>query len=69
VTLRLDRAQRAEVSLFDVRGRRVAVVHDGPLAAGRHAFRLATAALPSGVYLLRLHGETVSLTRRVVVLR
>jgi len=69
VTLRLDRAQRAEVALLDVRGRRVAVLHDGPLAAGRHAFRLAIAALPSGVYFLRLSGDASSITRRLVVLR
>jgi hypothetical protein len=69
VVPRLDRAEQAEVALFDVLGRQVAVLHDGPLAAGRHAFRLATAALPSGVYLLRLSGETSTVTRRVVVLR
>ena len=69
VTLGLTRAQRAEVALFDVRGRRVAVLHDGLLGTGRHTFRLSTASLPSGVYLLRLRGETASGTRRVVVLR
>ena len=69
VSLRLDRSQWAEVVLFDVLGREVAVLHDGPLAAGRHALRLNAADLPSGVYLLRLSVSASSATRRVVVLR
>jgi hypothetical protein len=69
VSLVLARPQRVEVALFDVLGRRVARLHDGPLAAGPHALRLATAALPSGVYLLRLSGDGASVTRRIVVLR
>jgi hypothetical protein len=69
VQLRLPTATDVQIDAFDVLGREVAVLHDGPLAAGRHTFRLATAALPSGVYLLRLSGETSTVTRRVVVLR
>jgi hypothetical protein len=69
VQLRLPAAAEVRIDAFDVLGREVAVLHDGPLAAGRHAFRLATAALPSGVSLLRLSGDAASVTRRVVVLR
>jgi hypothetical protein len=69
VQLRLSTAADVRIDAFDVLGRQVAVLHDGPLAAGHHAFRLATAALPSGVYLLRLSGDASSVTRRVVVLR
>lgn len=68
VHLVLDQAQRAEVALFDVQGRRVAVLHDGPMAVGRHALLLDTAALPSGVYIVRLRGEAHSLSQRVSVL-
>lgn len=69
VQLRLLTAADVRIDAFDVLGREVAALHDGPLAAGRHAFRLATATLPSGVYLLHLSGDASSVTRRVVVLR
>ncbi len=69
VSLVLARPQQAEVALFDVLGRRVARLHDGPLAAGPHALRLATVALPAGVYVLRVRSASGSLTRRLVVLR
>jgi hypothetical protein len=69
VSLHLDHADQAKVALFDMRGRRVAVLHDAPLAAGRHTLRLETATLSAGVYLVRIEGEAASLSRRLVVLR
>jgi hypothetical protein len=54
-TVRLDlpTAQAARVAVFDVLGRRVAVLHDGPLGAGAHRLRLDASALPAGVYVVR----------------
>ncbi len=69
VSVTLGQSQPVEVALFDALGRRVAVLHDGPLAAGHHTLRLATAALPAGVYVLRLRTQTSTLTRRLVVVR
>ncbi len=47
---------RGEVSLavYDVRGREVARLAEGTLAAGRHAVRFEAGDLPSGVYVWRL---------------
>ncbi len=44
----------ARVDLFDALGRRVAVLHDGVLAAGRQSLDLRTADLPAGLYVVRL---------------
>ena len=38
-TLGLPADARVQVSVFDAQGRRVRSIHEGPLAAGRHAFR------------------------------
>jgi hypothetical protein len=58
------------VEVFDVLGRRVAVLHDGPLAAGpEHHFTLHAAALPSGLYVVRASGEGFTQTRRVTLSR
>ncbi len=69
VSVTLGWSQPVEVALFDVLGRRVALPHAGPLAAGTHALRLATAGLPAGVYVVRVRSVSGSLTRRLVVLR
>lgn len=57
------------VEVYDVLGRRVAVLHDGPLAAGPHALRFDAAALPSGVYVVRAVAPAGVVTRRVTLLR
>jgi hypothetical protein len=67
LALTLDRAQAVTVDVLDVLGRRVALLHDGPLAAGAaHRFRLEGAALPAGLYLVRATGEGWAAARRVV---
>lgn len=57
------------VEAFDVLGRRVAVLHEGLLAAGRHALALDAAGLPAGVYLVRASGDGLDLAQRVTLLR
>jgi hypothetical protein len=58
------------VEVFDVLGRRVAVLHDGPLAAGpEHRFTFHAATLPSGLYVVRASGEGFTQTRRVTLSR
>jgi hypothetical protein len=53
VELELPSANKVRVAVFDVLGRRVAVLHDGPLGAGAHRLRLDASALPAGVYVVR----------------
>lgn len=60
----------ARVEVFDVLGRRVAVLHDGPLTAGpEHRFTFHAANLPSGLYVVRASGEGFTQTRRVTLNR
>ena len=63
----------AQVSLYDVMGRRVATLAQGTLAAGRHRFTLAQAPLAGGVYFARARVRSADgvrvLTARVVRLR
>ncbi len=68
------RAQKVELGVFDVSGRRVATIHSGRLAAGRHAFRWngvqdgGRAAAP-GVYLVRMAAEDRDQVMRLVRLK
>jgi len=70
LTLTLAAPQAVRVEAFDALGRRVAVLHDGPLSAGTHALSLDAAALTPGLYVVRATGAGgVSPVRRVVVAR
>ena len=61
-------AGEAQIALFDVRGRRVGDVFDGPLAGPRE-MSLDLSGLASGVYLLRLVSGREAVARRIVVAR
>ena len=77
ITLTLAAPAEVEVALYDVLGRRAAVLASGALPAGRHEIALDGAALPAGVYVVRVQARAVSgaergsavVTRRVTLLR
>ena len=69
-SLEVAEAQPVSVVVYDVMGREVARLHDGPLAAGsRHDFAVEGASLASGVYLVRVLGEHFAETKRLTLIR
>jgi hypothetical protein len=69
----VPRAGSAQVVMFDLAGRRVRTLLEGPLGEGTHEFRWdgrdgAGRRVPGGVYLCRLDWEGASATARVVLL-
>ena len=70
VSLRVRTEQTVTVHLYDVLGRQVRTVHEGPLAPDRaHTLRVNAGDLSSGLYLLRADGEHFQRTRRITVVR
>ncbi|PAP75275.1 hypothetical protein BSZ37_01860 [Rubrivirga marina] len=65
----LETAGDVSVALFDMLGRQVAVVADGPAGPQERSVRLDAAGLASGVYVLRLQGEDVMVSRTVTIVR
>jgi hypothetical protein len=57
-----------KVSIHDALGRRVAVVHEGPLAAGPRRLALPVGGLPAGVYAVRVEVEG-AVSARMMTLR
>ena len=55
----------ARLAVYDVQGRRVAVLADGERGAGGHAVRWEPGALPAGAYLVRLDAGGRSATVQV----
>jgi hypothetical protein len=68
LTLSVDREQDVNVSVFDVRGRRIAVLHQGRLTAAAHPLTFDARGLPSGTYFVRAVGDGQTVSRRVTVL-
>jgi|GEM_PF-3465256 len=67
LTVAVPEAAPVRVEAFDALGRRVAVVHDGPLGAGLHGLRLA--GLPAGVYVVRASAGAAVAVQRLTVVR
>ena len=65
----LPAAAEVELTVYDLAGRRVDTLVDGPLAAGRHAVAWDAATVSPGVYLYRLTTPDDILTRRLVIAR
>jgi len=63
----------ARLAVYDVAGRRLALLHEGPLAAGEHRFEWSTtgprANAGSGVYFARLETLGQSLHQKLVVVK
>jgi hypothetical protein len=67
-SLTVRESQHVRLAVYDVTGRRVAVVLEGLVTAGTsHAFRFDGTSLPAGTYLLRAEGRTFQLTRRLLL--
>jgi len=60
---------RVVLSVYDLSGRRVAMLVNDELTAGRHEVSWNCGEIPSGVYLYRLEASAGSLTQRLVVSR
>ena len=62
--------QTVRAVVYDAIGRQVQVLHDGPVAPHEPVpLTLGADKLPSGLYLIRIHGEAFSATRRATVVR
>jgi len=65
----LPEAAKASLVVYDVLGRTVARLVDGPLEAGRHSVYWEARNVPSGTYIYRLSAGNVLKTRPMVLLK
>ena len=68
LALTLPAPERVAITLHDAIGRMIRLVHDGsPIATG--AFSIDTSTLPSGLYFVRVAGESFTRTQPLTVVR
>lgn len=65
----LPEAVSVTLVVYNVRGREVAHLVNGPLAAGTHQVTFEASRLPSGVYFIRLEAGAYVETRRMVLMK
>jgi len=69
LSFHVDGPGEARLELFDLAGRRIDVLWDGPVAEGTHRVRLEAGDLASGLYLARLTVGGLSHTQRIALIR
>jgi len=69
IQFNLPVSQQVNLSVFDVLGRRVAVLVNDQLTAGQHQVSFQAASLPSGMYLYRLSTPTGAITQKMILLK
>ncbi len=60
---------QVRLRVFDILGKEVAMLLDGPLTAGAHQVKFDGSSLPSGVYICRLEVDGKSFIQRMVLLK
>ena len=69
VVLDLPQHQNVTLEVYDVLGRRVMLVYEGTLAAGRHELPITATGWAPGLYLARLTTPDTVRSHRMVVMR
>ena len=69
IGLSQESSSTARLSIVDIAGREIAMVHDGPLTTGSYNYRVNTATYASGVYFVRLVGGDGVKTEKILIVR
>lgn len=69
IAFTIPRAGRVSLSLYNITGRRVAVLADSVYQAGEHRVMVDGSALSSGVYFARLTGDHAQVSRKLLLLK
>jgi len=69
IRFRLDRAEHVSLALYDMAGRRVALLVDGPIEAGEHIVELENKGIPPGTYLCGMRSDTTSASGVLLIIR
>lgn len=69
ITFSLARSTHAQLTIYDMLGRQVTALIDGPLAAGRHQVTFQARDLASGTYFYRLTTPTQTLVKMMTLVK
>jgi hypothetical protein len=68
IDVQVREQQQVTATLYNILGQQVRTVHDGPLTANtRHTMTVNASSLASGIYFLRVDGESFRTTRKITL--
>jgi hypothetical protein len=67
IAFRLTKPETIRLSVFDIIGREVALLFNGKLDAGRHAYSLDATNWPGGIYFYKVKTSQTTITRKMVL--
>jgi hypothetical protein len=68
IDVQVREQQPVTATLYNILGQQVRTVHDGPLTANtRHTMTVNASSLASGIYFLRVDGESFQTTRKITL--
>lgn len=65
--IEFSKVTKAEIALYDIHGRKVQDIQSARFTAGTHHVYFNASTLANGVYILKMHSDSGTLSRRVVV--
>jgi len=65
----LTEATSVSLTVFDLNGREIATLVNGPMTAGSHEVEFNAAGLPSGIYIYRLNAGDFSAARTMLLMK
>lgn len=69
VALTLTETNKVCITVHDILGREIMLLHQGPLTKGIHRFVLGGRTLPTGVYIVRITGAGLNSSQEVTLVR
>lgn len=69
ISFELQKAQKASLDIYDLRGKKVMNIYSGYLESGRHNMSMDATGLASGTYIYTLHTNALSVSKKMTVLR
>ncbi|MCF7911301.1 MAG: carboxypeptidase regulatory-like domain-containing protein [Candidatus Cloacimonetes bacterium] len=65
----LCQTENVKITVYNLKGQKVAVIHNDELAAGNHTISWNAQDTPSGIYFLNFHTDSANSTQKVVLLK
>ncbi len=69
ITFNVMREQHINLSVYDIRGRKVRTLVDEKTLAGEHVVSFDASSLPSGVYIVRLNSPSMTRVRKMMMIK
>ncbi len=69
IEYQIPRTEKVRIEVFDLLGRRLAVLVDGIISAGEHNINFNASGLSSGVYIYRLSSSNQIISRKMIVIK